>query len=544
MICWIGGLSYNEEVPIGVKSKVLVRSTWIGGALGVTLIIGAYLLSKGTGRTFIADEWMFVAARREIAPSTLFADHNGHLVALPAFLYMVVFGLVGLDGYRLLAVLAVLAHLVTALFIVRYLHRRCGAAVAIGAGLVVALSGAGAQNYVWGFQITFIGSVVFFLLAVVAYDRRDVSGRWRVATCVLVIGSLCFSGVGVSALATMAVVIVALGRLRRDWWVFVIPAVFYGSWYLRFAEQTPNARASIGQIARFILDGSAGSISATFGVDVGWGRLGLGLLLAWMVVDARRRGFVPRRYVWFVFSLFFWTITAFSRAGFGDPFSSRYLWVGQICLVLTIGELFPLRRVEFGRARVWGVAVLLVFLSFFGSRSMFVDNARFQSSTEDVAVARSTLALMNRTTIADEVAIHSIWGYTLITASDFFEAVERFGRPRTFENPEILADPNRRVAADVAMIEFGLVPVDVENVRCENVVATEAIMLDLGESASFRIDSSSNAVVRTRRFANVDEVELLPQRQIDSGVYTVRTFDDSMGLPVELIFDSPVMLCE
>ena len=531
-------------MPDGVKSTGLSRSVWIGGTLATVIGIGAYLLSRGTGRTFIADEWMFVAARQEIAPSTLFADHNGHLVAIPAFLYMVVFGLVGLDGYRLLAVLAVLAHLGTALFIMRYLYRRCGAAVAVCAGLVVALSGAGAQNYVWGFQITFIGSVVCFLLAVVAYDRRDVSGRWRVATCILLIGSLSFSGVGVSALATMAVVIVVRGRLRRDWWVFVVPTVFYGSWYLRFAEQTPNARASIGQIARFILDGSSGSISATFGVDVGWGRLGLGLLLAWMVVDTYRRGFVPRRYVWFVFSLFFWTITAFSRAGFGDPFSSRYLWVGQICLVLTIGELLPLRRVEFGRARVWGVGALLVLLSFFGSRSMFVDNARFQSNTEDVAAVRSTIALMNRSSIADDTAVHSIWGYTLITASEFFDAVDRFGRPRTFQLDGILETADRRVAADVAMVEFGLTPIESTKDSCENFEAVDSIGFEPGGAVSFRIDRGASVGVTVRRFANPDDPGALPPRQLEPGVHTARLIDDGAILPVELSFTSPVMLCE
>lgn len=115
---------------------------------------GAHLPSKGTGRTFIAEEWMFVADRQEIAPSTLFADHNGHLVAIvviAAFPYMVVFGLVGLDEYRLLGVLAVLAHLGTALSIVRYLFRRSGTAVAIGAGLVVALSGGGGTELGVGF---------------------------------------------------------------------------------------------------------------------------------------------------------------------------------------------------------------------------------------------------------------------------------------------------------------------------------------------------------------------------------------------------------
>jgi len=527
-----------------VKSTGLARSVGIGGTLAMVIGIGVYLLSKGTGRTFIADEWMFVAARQEIAPSTLFADHNGHLVAIPAFLYMVAFGLVGLDGYRLLAVLAVLAHLGAALFIVRYLLRRSGVTVAVCAGLVVALSGAGAQNYVWGFQITFIGSVVCLLLAVVAYDRGDVSRCWRIATCILVIASLSFSGVGVSALATLAVMIVARGSWRRDWWVFVVPAVYYGSWYLQFAEQTPNARASIGQITRFILDGSAGSISATFGVDVGWGRLGIGLLLAWVVVDSRRRGFVPRRLVWFVFSLFFWAVTAFSRAGFGDPFSSRYLWVGQICLVLTVGELLPIRRLEVARARVWGVGVLLVLVSFLGSRSMFVDNARFQSSTEDVAIVRSTIALVNRSSMTDDTAVHSIWGYTLITASDFFEAVDRFGAPRVYGSTELLTSSARRVASDVAMSDFGLMPIEPSNDPCSASSATTELSVVDGVPIRFRVEGSAEVEVQLRVLAMSSDGPEAPRRQLASGTYEAAILGAFRDSPLSLTFSAPVVPCE
>jgi hypothetical protein len=526
-----------------VKSAGFIRFVRIGGLFFAMTCIGAYLLSKGTGQTFIADEWMFVAARQEISPSTLFADHNGHLVAIPALVYMIAFELVGLNGYRLLAYLAIVAHLGTALLITRYLSTRVGRAFSLGAGLVVALSGAGAQNYVWGFQITFMGSVICFLLAVVSYDRRNVSWHWRVVTVVFLIFSLSFSGVGVSALIAMSISVVALGRLRRDWWVFSIPAIFYALWYLRFAEQTPNARASVGQIVRFILDGSAGSISETFGLDVGWGRLALGFLVAWMVFDASRRGMFFRRYVWFVFFLLFWTITAFSRAGFGDPFSSRYLWVGQICLVLTIGELLPFHGSRLDNRRAWGVAVVLTVLSFFGSRTLFIENARFQKNVEDVAVVRSTIALTNRNVIADDVAVHSIWGYTLIKAEEFFEAVDRFGQPRTFGLAEVLNSDERRVAADMATAEFGLSSIEATNVRCENSMMVNSIRVIPGGSVSFRVESNMIIGVTIRRFASATDAGVLPQRQLGAGVHTARLIDDGGQLPLELTLTSPVMLC-
>ena len=526
-----------------MKNAGFVRFVWIGGLLVAMACMGAYLLSMGTGHTFIADEWMFVAARQEVSPSTLFADHNGHLVAIPALLYMIAFESVGLSGYWFLADLAVLAHLGTALLIANYLRPKIGVEFASGAGLVVALCGAGAQNYVWGFQITFTGSVICFLLAVVSFDRREDSWRWRAVTCILLIGSLSFSGVGVSVLIAMSIFVVTGGRLRRDWWVFTIPAIFYASWYVRFAEQTPNARASIGQIARFILDGSAGSISATFGLDVGWGRLTLGVLVAWIVIDLNRRGFFLRRYVWFLFSLLFWSITAFSRAGFGDPFSSRYLWVGQVCLVLTIGELLSFRESRLGKGRAWGAVLLLTILSFFGSRSLFIENAKFQSSTEDVSTVRSTIALTNRAFIADEVAIQTIWGFGLISAEDFFEAVDRFGRPRLFSLAEILENSDRRAAADLAMSEFGLSSIEATNIRCGNHLIVESISVVPGGSVSFQVEPNTKAGVTIRRFVSATETGPLPEAQLDGGVYTARLVDDGSQLPLELSFSSPVMRC-
>jgi|GEM_PF-6419728 len=507
--------------------------------------IGVYLLSKGTGRTFIFDEWMFVADRHGFSPSSILPDHNGHLVALPAIVYMIVFETFGLNGYWFLAGLAVAAHLTAASVIFAYVARRHTVFVGLAAGTLVALSGIGAENYVWGFQIGFTGAVLSFILAILAFDNREKSCRWRVGTCVLLVSGLCFSGVGVAALGAMAIVVLTSNRLRRDWWVVVVPAVLYALWYLGYAEQIPNARASSGQILRFFLDGSSGSISGTFGVDLGWGRLAFGVLIAWVIVDWKRRGFDVRRYVWLVFSLVFWLITAYSRAGFGDALSSRYLWVGQICVVLTICELAKSGLGERGSRRCFVPSfALVVLLAFFGSRGAFDDNVRFQVSTEEVATVRSSIASLNRDSIGADAPIHSIWGYTLIDTQEFFEAIDRFGVPRVFDSAELRATSARRVATDVAMSDFGLMPIEPSNEPCSASSATTELGVVDGVPVRFQVEETAEVEVQLRVFSMPADGPEVPRRQLAPGTYEAVILGAFRDSPLSLTFSVPVVPCE
>lgn len=507
--------------------------------------VGTYLLSKGTGRTLIADEWMFVADRHGFSAASIFADHNGHLVAIPALIYMFAFETFGLNGYWFLSGLAVAGHLATASVIFAYVARKHTAFAGAAAGSFVALSGVGAQNYVWGFQISFTGAVLCFVLAILAFDNRERSLSWRVGSCVLLVGGLCFSGVGVSALGVMVIVVFASKSLRRDWWIVVAPAILYGFWYLGYADQTPNARASLEQILRFVLDGSSGSISASFGIDLGWGRLALGGLIAWVILDWRRRGFDVRRYVWLVFSVVFWLITAYSRAGFGDALSSRYLWVGQTCMVLTVCELVNVEAIKgkFRRSLV-PLSVAVVLLAFIGSRGAFDDNARFQVSVEDVATVRSSIASLNRDAIGAEAPIHSIWGYTLIAAWEYFEAIDRFGEPRVYDLDELRATPSRRVASDMAMSDFGLLSVATSNDPCSVSSSTTVLGTKGGVSVRFEVVGPTDVEVQLRVFAIASDGREVPRRQLAPGVYEAGVRGVFRDSPLSMTFSEPVVPCE
>ena len=154
-----------------------------------------------------------MSARTAGNAGDLFRAHFQHWTTLPILVYRLMWVLVGLRSYTPYQVLIVSAHLVAAALLARGdAPRRCAALAGDGRGRAFVFFGAGAENILVAFQITFVGALVFGLAQLLLsdhdgpIDRRDWLG--------LLAG---FAGLACSGVAMTMTVVVGLAVLPAPW---------------------------------------------------------------------------------------------------------------------------------------------------------------------------------------------------------------------------------------------------------------------------------------------------------------------------------------
>lgn len=250
------------------------------GALEVIAL--PLMLWWGRSTWFFSDDWDFLASRTGGNVGDLMRAHFGHWTTLPILAYRLLWWLVGIRSYRPYQVLVILGHL-TAAALLRAVIRRSGVRpwlATLTAGTFV-FFGAGAENILVAFQITFVGSLVFGLAQLLLadhdgpIDRRDWLG--------LVAG---FAGLLCSGVALTMTFVVGLATLsRRGWRVALFHTAPLAGAYLVWLWTAPKGEATASSRASSVLDVvkfvRAGA-QATFD---GFGQLsGLGIAIALLLI--------------------------------------------------------------------------------------------------------------------------------------------------------------------------------------------------------------------------------------------------------------------
>ncbi len=262
---------------------------------------------------FFGDEWDFLTRRGlHGAHFSLWAPHNEHWSVLPILLWRAIYSLEHLSSYWPYLVPLLLAHVA----VVHLVWRRCmreGADpwVATALGLLLGFLGAGAEDLVWAFQIGFLSSLLFGLLAMEVaegapaqgeapyllaplWPRRLTSARPLVrdaAAAGLALAALMCSTVGVASCVALAVLLLGRSGWRRAFRALVVPLCAYGIWFA-FAGRTglrttgDYFSASVFlKVPTFV----ASNMSQDLGRAAGWARLGR-ILAATLVTWALWRG--------------------------------------------------------------------------------------------------------------------------------------------------------------------------------------------------------------------------------------------------------------
>lgn len=335
--------------------------------LAVALAAAAVLLLVyASGLTYFQDSWEFLMHRRDFSADALLQPHNEHIVVLPVLIQQLLLRLFGMGAEMPGFVILTAFLLATAALVFVYIRRRVGPWLALAAAAVLLFLGPAWQDLLWPFQIGFIGSALFGVAMLLALDQDD--ERWDAAACAFLTLSVLFSSLGVP-FAAAALVNLLQRRRERGWrraYVALVPILLYAVWYAGWGHEAESHVSSHNVFASpgFVVEGLAASVDAALalasilGEAVGRSDWGLPLLIALVLLLAYslRRGRRPDRGVWPVLAATaaFWFLAAWSTIPGREAWSSRYLYVGVLFLLLLAADLLKGVRVKW-----WGLVAAL-----------------------------------------------------------------------------------------------------------------------------------------------------------------------------------------
>jgi hypothetical protein len=336
----------GETTVVGVRVPSGVVAAQI-----LTLIVSlAYWSWLARGLWFYGDEWDFLTRRGVFhAQASLWAPHNEHWSTLPILLWRGIFSLVHLASYWPYLVPLLLAHLVVVRLVWRQsLHDGAEPWLATALGALLGLLGTGWEDVDWAFQIGFVGSLLFGLLAVRLADHPSGSLRRDTLISLLSVAALMCSTVGDAMLVAVAVVLVVRRGCGRAAGVLVLPVCVAALWW-----ETEGRRGLTAMHDTFStkeVEGVPGFVWTQFTHALGFGLVPLGvgvsvLLGAWVVGHLRLVSQRAGSFALLGAALAFYALAGIGRDRLGSIAPSRYIYIGMALMVpllaLALSWLLP-----------------------------------------------------------------------------------------------------------------------------------------------------------------------------------------------------------
>jgi len=412
--------------------------------LGTALIASAVALTvAGWGTTFFQDTWAFLLDRQDFSARAFLMPHNEHIAVIPVALQKLELALFGMATATPERVALTVAVLVSATLLFVYVRRRLGSWPALIAAALLLFLGPAWADLLWGFQIAFVGSVLFGIAMLLALDRGD--SRGDIAACLFLTLSVGFSSLGLSFLVGAAADIVQRRRshgLKRAYLV-AIPALLYAAWWVGWGHEAERhiTLSNILTSPVYVLEGMATAVEALLGLNKSsaassvppdWGVPILVALIALVVyAQLRKPGFSPRFWPVAIAATTNWLLAAFNFVPGREAYQDRYLYAGGVFVLLLATEL--LRGVRFSRRGLivaGAVAVVAVASNLVPLRH------GSDWLKEQTVLTRSDLAAMeiaSRTIQPDfSLASPEVTGtasLAIVEAGKYFEARHRWGSP-------------------------------------------------------------------------------------------------------------------
>lgn len=326
--------------------------------IGLSLLVAASLLYVTRYMNFFWDEWDFISYDRSWNVNLLLLPHNEHWSTIPILVWKLLFVVVGIRSHIPYEAALLVVHVAAVSLMFALVRRRSGDLPAFAASITLLVLGSGGTDIVWAFQIGFVGSVVFGLLAMLLFDdARPSLGRIIGASAALLASLMC-SGVGLAFLAAVGAELLFDAQRRRDLVVLVVPVLAFGIWFLAFGAGitgTPGApcptclptgfRANFHNgpitldyfltLGGFVFLGAANSLAGIIGLP-GVGIFVLPILAAviafqWLRskgIESWQLGMAAGLVAWF-------TLVGLGRAstGLSAAADAHYLYVGAVFLL-------------------------------------------------------------------------------------------------------------------------------------------------------------------------------------------------------------------
>lgn len=328
------------------------------------LAVGA-LVVAGRGMWFLADEWNFLLARRDLSLEVVMRPHNEHWLALPVLIWRGLVGLFGFGSYQPYQLVSLGFHTAATAGGWATL-RRLGTPrpVALLMALNLLVMGTAGEQLFSAFQLSWTAPTLLLLAALWALHRP--TPRTAVASACL-LAAMPFGGIAVAfALGTGAALVLARRPLRAL--AVAGPAlVAYLVWREVWGVAPPVELAGLLAAPGWMAVGAAGAVAGVARVPLEVGTaLAAGVVVALVVATVHRGTRDPGIVVGWSALL---TLAAFhgtlavaraARGGAGQALAGRYLWIGALLLTIAVAAAARDWWRPLGRA---GVAVLCVPLA-------------------------------------------------------------------------------------------------------------------------------------------------------------------------------------
>ena len=373
-------MSSERVPPVGLTARVRAGlrderraelAVWAVFALA-SLVMIVVLGYAGRGQTLKGDEWGY--ARRlatESLPHALFQTTPGkYLLVLPMLLYKGAFSTIGISDYVPYRVAGMVLTIACAALFLVLAARRVGYLLALPWAVLIVFLGSSSEVTATPLRIPTQIAMIAGLGMLVALDRRDLRGD--IAACVLLAISITSHPLGI-AFAGAAVVLVLARSSPERWrraWVFVVPIVLFGIWFVvqrQAGPGTPSLGSQLSDVPRFEIQSlatMAASITGAFRSPVS-GQFDyihpLSYALAMVVIAVVAFRAVTTRlpasfWAILVAILILFAAPAFAPGGLRSPDASRYIFPGAIMLLLLLAE--AVRGIEIGRRPVRNAALV------------------------------------------------------------------------------------------------------------------------------------------------------------------------------------------
>jgi hypothetical protein len=450
-----------------VKRSTLNRASRFAPELllAVAVLISVVVLLVLTAHlTFFADSWEFLMNRRHLTSAALFDAHNEHFVLFPVLITQLFLRIFGMTSATPEFVLLAIALAITAGLLYVYVERRIGRWPALFAAALVLFLGPAYEVLLWPFEITYVGSMLFGLTALLALERGD--RRADLIACVALVAGLGFSGLGIPFVvaALVAVLIGPRSTWRERAFVVVVPALFYAAWWIGWGHNAETHFSLHNLLAspRFVFEELAVGVGALSGLGTDpstlsaeplWGRALLVALvgvLGYLVY--RRRRVDPIVWPVAAAALANWLLAAFNEIPGREPAASRYQYVSAIFILMIVAALLRDVRISRRMLVIGGVATVFAI-----APNLVVLHKGKDAFAEQTVITRSDIAALEiaRPRVSPEFAltpeVAGTGSLVDINAEKYFAAVDEFGSPAYSEAELVAAAEQGRRQADIVL---------------------------------------------------------------------------------------------
>ena len=335
------------------RDEKAVERLAIAGLVSAMAIAAVLLIWESRGFTLMIDEWGWGFAARTNLDLHAFVDpHNGHFTAVMVLITKLALQLFHSDAATPLRVLAVSFHLATAACLFFLMRQSIGTAGAVIPTVLVLFLGAANDGIVGSHGMSVTITVLTGLAAWLAIQRNRLA--WDVTAAALLT-------IGVATESTVlpfvfgAAVMIAMDRNspRSRYWVALVPLAVYVLWWLAWGhtQESDVAIANVAGLPSFAFNSLAAALasiagvftvtgSRTVGFDLSAGQALAGGLLALVLYLSLARRYRPgaASLVPFAALLAFWLLTSSVASPAREPWSSRYLYIDVILLLLVFAQ--------------------------------------------------------------------------------------------------------------------------------------------------------------------------------------------------------------